>query len=229
MTTDRLTPQRPQNVPDGLTGIGLVPHRGPQTRPRLRQPLPHRLASPASGRSPPLSTNEMPVRSSEQAACRLVDSPPRERPRAGASWPPFFGPPGGVLMSPHHGRIDEERLELVILAGGYPLPQPLPEGARFPAAEVLVDGIPVPERLGPVAPRRAGACLVKDGFDEHPVAEARGAPGGVFEVTQNRVDFGSDGIRKEETSRHDRSPKKIIGGEPIYISRIRQHGLVTLG
>ena len=100
-------------------------------------------------------------------------------------------------MSPHHSRIDEERLEAVVLAGVDPLSQSFPEGALFPAAEALVDGIPVPELFGQVAPGGAGACLVKDGFDEHPVAEYRRAPGGVFEVPQHRFDFGPDGIRNE--------------------------------
>ena len=52
------------------------------------------------------------------------------------------------------------------------------------------------------------------------------ASGGVFEVTQNRFDFGPDGIREEEISRPNRDPKKVIGGEPINISRIRQRGPV---
>ena len=97
-------------------------------------------------------------------------------------------------MSPHHRRIDEEFLESFVLATVDPLPQLFPEGAFFPASEPLVDGIPVPERLGQVASGGAGACLVEDSFDEHPVAEDRGASGGVFEVTQHRFDFGPDGI-----------------------------------
>ena len=129
-------------------------------------------------------------------------------------------------MSPHHRRINEEGLEALVLAAVDPLPQPLPDGTLFPAAEALGNGIPVPERLGQVAPRRAGARLVENGFEEHPVAEDRRTPGGVFEVTQHRFDFGPDGIRDEETSCHNRSQKKIIGGEPIDISRIRQHALV---
>ena len=97
-------------------------------------------------------------------------------------------------MSPHNRRIDEEFLEAFVLAAVDPLPQPLPDGARFPAAEPLGNGIPIPERLGQVAPGRAGARLVEDGFKEHPVAEDRRTPGGVFEVTQHRFDFGPDGI-----------------------------------
>ena len=132
-----------------------------------------------------------------------------------------------MLMSPHHRRIDKEVLEAFVLALVDPFPQSLPDGALFPSAESLVNDIPVPERLRQVAPRRAGARLGEDGFDEHPVAEARGTPGGGFEVTQHRFDFGPDGIRDEETSCYDRSPKKIIGEDPINISRIRQHGLKT--
>ena len=90
---DRLTPQRLQNVTDGLAVRDLVHHRNPQPRPRRRQPLPTGSNPTASWRSPPLSTNETPVRSSGQTACSLVDSPPRERPRAWASCPPFCWPP----------------------------------------------------------------------------------------------------------------------------------------
>ena len=102
-----------------------------------------------------------------------------------------------MLMSPHHGRIDEERLESFVLTAVDSLPQPFPEGTLFPAAEALVDSIPVPERLGQVAPEGAGTRLIEDGFGEHPVTEDRGAPGGVFEFTQKRFDFGPDGIRDE--------------------------------
>ena len=92
------------------------------------------------------------MRSSGQAACSLVDSPPESEPEPGRVGRRFFGGAGGVLMSPHNGRIDEEFLETVILAGVDPLPQPFPEGVLLPAAEPLVDGIPVPERFEQVAP-----------------------------------------------------------------------------
>ena len=42
---------------------------------------------------------------------------------------------------------------------------------------------------------------------------------GVREFTQNRFDFGPDGIRDEGTSCPDRGPKKSIGGEPLTISQ----------
>ena len=43
-----------------------------------------------------------------------------------------------------------------------------------------------------------------------------------FEGTQNRFDFGPDGLRDEERSRPDRAPQKRIAGGPL--SRIHQHG-----
>ena len=89
------------------------------------------------------------MRSSGQAACNL---PPESDPEPGRVGRRFLGSPGRVLMSPHNGRIDEERLESVVLAVVAPLPQSFPEGALFPVAEPLVNGIPVPERLGQVAP-----------------------------------------------------------------------------
>ena len=98
-------------------------------------------------------------------------------------------------MSPHNGRIDEQLLEVFGGAVLYPLPKAFPEVALFPSAEALVDGVPVPELIGQVAPWGTGACLVEDGFDEHPVAEDRGAAGGVFEFAQDRLDFGPDSIR----------------------------------
>ena len=78
----------------------------------------------------------------------------------------------------------------------------------FPSAKALVDGVPVPELIGQVAPWGTGACLVEDGFDEHPVAEDRGAAGSVLEFAQDRLDFGPHDIRDEKTQGHDSSPKK---------------------
>ena len=78
---------------------------------------------------------------------QLGGQPPESGPGPGLVVRRFVGDPGGVLMSPHNGRIDEERLDVA------------PDGARVPAAEPLGHGIPVPERLGQVAPRRAGARL----------------------------------------------------------------------
>ena len=52
----------------------------------------------ASLHCPPVNTNDTPVRSSVQAACRLVVNPPRERPRAWAACPPFF-----LTLRPHVG------------------------------------------------------------------------------------------------------------------------------
>ena len=51
-------------------------------------------------------------------------------------------------MSPYHRRIDEEFLEAFVLATVDPLPQSFPEGARFPAAEALGNGIQSPNASG---------------------------------------------------------------------------------
>ena len=100
-----------------------------------------------------------------------------------------------------------------------PLPKELPEVTLFPSAEALVDGVPVPELIGQVAPWGTGACLVEDGFDEHPVAEDRGAAGGVFEFAQDRLDFGLGGIRDEKTQGYENSPKKRASMVSLSISR----------
>ena len=64
----------------------------------------------------------------------------------------FWGGPGGVLISPPNGRIDERILESFVLAVLHPLPKALPQHALFPLTKALVDGIPVSELIGQVTP-----------------------------------------------------------------------------
>ena len=135
------------------------PSPPPPALPPPPQPLPHRLA--------PHRVVALAPAQPERDAGAVVGA---GHVQLGGQAPPASGPApgrvvrrfwGGVLMSPHHRRIDEEFLESFILAAVGPLPQSLPEGARFPVAETLVNGIPVPERLGQVAPGGADARLVE--------------------------------------------------------------------
>ena len=64
-------------------------------------------------------------------------------------------------MSTHNVRIDEQLLEVSSAAMLYPLPKALPEVALFPSTKALIDGVPVPELTGQVAPWGPGACLVE--------------------------------------------------------------------
>jgi len=191
---DCLNPQRPQNVTDGLAVRALSLTATPSPDTAAGSPCtparipPRRGARPRSAR-----TRRRDGRWGRPRAAWWT-APLESDPEPGLVARRFVGGPGGVLISPHHRRSDEEGLEAFVLAAVDPIPQSLPEGARFPAAEPMGNGIPVPERLGQVAPGGVGARLVEDSFDEHPVAETRGAPGGGVEVTQHRFDFGPDGI-----------------------------------
>ncbi len=145
----------------------------------------HRSSNPTpSWRSPPVNTKDTPVLSLAQATCCLVENPPRERPGAWASWPPFFYRAGGVLMSAQDGRIDEHFLEWFIVGLLSLFPEPCPEVALLPTAKPLINGIPMAEFVGQVAPWGSGTRLVEDGFDEHSVAEPWRGAGGVFALTQ---------------------------------------------
>ena len=192
---DGLNPQRPPER-DGWLGC-----QRPCPSPQPPAPIPPPAAPATPARIPPrrgarprsARTRRRDGRWGRPRAAWWT-AHPESGPEPGLVARRFVGGPGGVLISPHHRRINEEVREAFVLAAVGPLPQLLPEGARFPAAEALGNGIPIPEFLGQVAPRRAGARLVEDSFDEHPVAETRGAPGGGVEVTQHRFDFGPDGI-----------------------------------
>jgi len=85
---DCLNPQCPQNV----TAVrGLVPHRNPQPRYRRRQPLPHRLESPRVGALAPAQHERDAGTGVGAGRVQFSGQPPRERPRAWAGCPPFFG------------------------------------------------------------------------------------------------------------------------------------------
>ena len=101
-------------------------------------------------------------------------------------------------MRARNRRVDEQLLEPLIVDALEPLPEPLPQLALFPAAKAVVDGVPVAELIGQVPPRNPGACLVQDGFDEHPVAELRRAAGGVLELPQHRFDFRPQRITDQQ-------------------------------
>ena len=65
-------------------------------------------------------------------------------------------------------------------------PELAPEPAPFPAAKAVIDCVPVSKRLWQVAPWRPRAGKIEDGFNEHPIAEYRGA-------TSARFNRGKDG------------------------------------
>ena len=102
-------------------------------------------------------------------------------------------------MRPYDGRIDEKVPELFIVDTLQPLPESFPQLALFPTAKAMIDGIPVAELAGQVAPWSPGAGLVQDGFDEHPVAEFRWAAGGVLEFPEDGFDLRPQCIADEQT------------------------------
>ena len=62
-------------------------------------------------------------------------------------------------MRPHDGRIDEKFPELFIVDALQPLPESFPQLALFPTAEAVIDGIPVAELTGQVAPMESRCGL----------------------------------------------------------------------
>ncbi len=87
-------------------------------------------------------------------------------------------------MSAHDSRSDEYFLECFIVCLLSLLPEPCPEVALLPTAKPLIDGIPMAEFVGQVAPGGSGPRLVEDGFDEYSIAEPWRGAGGVFALTQ---------------------------------------------
>ena len=76
-----------------------------------------------------------------------------------------------------------------------------------------------PRRLVTLSPtqieRDAGARLVQDGFDEHPIAELRRAAGSVLEFPEYGFHFRPEYIADKQAECRDCSPKEAIAREPL--------------
>ena len=85
-----------------------------------------------------------------------------------------------MLMDPDECAVDQDILEIGIVAEGfeYPLPDPL----LRPAPEAGIRREPLAERFGQISPRRARACNPKNRFNKEPVVTPAAA--GVTDFTR---------------------------------------------
>ena len=83
---------------------------------------------------------------------------------------PFFGP-GGVLMRPDDGGIDDQIFEVRII--GHRLEDPPPNTLDAPSTEAPEHAVPIPKRLRKITPGRARTHDPQHPFHEHPIV----APG----------------------------------------------------
>src|SRR5271168_5371567 len=100
------------------------------------------------------------------AICILVLRPPRASGRSPDLQTPFFCP-GGVLMRPDDGGIDDSIFEVRII--GHRLEDPPPDSFDAPSTEASEHAVPIPERLRKITPGRACAHDPQHAFHEHPV------------------------------------------------------------
>src|ERR1700757_4060851 len=83
---------------------------------------------------------------------------------------PFFRP-GGVLMCPDDGGIDDQIFEVRII--GHRLEDPPPDTLDAPSTKAPEHAVPVPKCLREITPGRARTHNPKHAFHEHPIV----APG----------------------------------------------------
>src|SRR5215467_21085 len=106
-----------------------------------------------------------------------------------------------MLMGTDNRRIDKELAGQRTGVRLESLPELAPESAPFPAAKAVIDRVPVAKRLWQVAPWRPRAGKVKHGFDEHPIAEHRGAPSTGFDSGEDGGKLRPCFIRQQQTYR----------------------------
>src|SRR5215216_842987 len=121
-------------------------------------------------------------------------------------------------MGADNRRIDKE---VACLGRGVrlePLPKLAPEPTPFPAAKAVVHRIPVSKLLGQVTPRRPGTGEVKNGFNEHPIAEHRRTPSTGFEGGEDGGNLHPRLISQQQTYSHEVSSSmyRISGIEKTY-------------
>src|SRR5215475_2712105 len=99
-----------------------------------------------------------------------------------------------------------------------PLPQLAPEPTPFPAAKAVVHRIPVAKRLWQVTPRRPGTGQVKNGFNEHPIAEHSRTPSTGFDGGEDGSNLRPCLLSQQQTYRHQVSSRmyRINGKEKTY-------------
>src|ERR1700730_4492139 len=110
---------------------------------------------------------------------------------------PLFGP-GGVLMRPDDGGIDDQIFKVRIV--GHRLEDPPPNTLDAPSTEAPEHAVPIPKRLWKITPGGARADDPKHTFHEHPVV----APGGAFLV------------RPTYDQRRHPLPRRVAQNQPVH-------------
>src|SRR3546814_18836322 len=78
-----------------------------------------------------------------------------------------------MLMRPHDGAVDEDVLEVGIIAQRRK--KPFPDPIAAPAVEPLIHRVPAPELLRQNAPMRSRPPQPQDRLDKQPIVSARPA------------------------------------------------------
>src|SRR4029450_5595134 len=86
-------------------------------------------------------------------------------------------------------------------------PELAPEPPPFPAAKTVVDRVPVPKVRRQVAPGRPRAGKIEDGFNEHSIAEYRGAPSARFDGGKDGGKLRPGCVSQQQKYRHEVSSK----------------------
>src|SRR6516162_9069464 len=105
----------------------------------------------------------------------FVLRPPRERPIASSSLPPF-------LHRPHDGGVDDQVFEVRIF--NQRIEKTLPNALLCPSAEALEHAVPVAKLLGQIAPWCSGANQPKHSVHEQSIILA--VPPSITFLTRNK-------------------------------------------
>ena len=140
----------------------------------------------------------------------LVEKPPRERPSALVSVPPFRR---GALVRPHDGGVDHLQSRVRYFAASQRLQDHVPHAAVGPATELPPDRIPLAQLLRYIAPRRAGAHHPEDRV-EHPTVIARRTP------ATTHQERGITGMVSIAKALNDRGVRTARGGR-WHVSTVR--------
>src|SRR5215510_8575884 len=121
-------------------------------------------------------------------------------------------------MGADNRRIDKELAAQRTGIRLEPLPELAPEPAPFPAAQAVIDCVPVAKRLWQVTPGCPSAGQVQYGFDEHPIAEHRRTASTGFHSGEDGGNLRPCRIRQQQTYRHQVSSRmyRMNGREKTY-------------
>jgi len=109
-------------------------------------------------------------------------------------------------MAPYTRAVDEDMGGCLTALRLKTCPELSPNAAGFPAAEAVVDGIPMAKLRGEIPPGEPGAGEIEDRFDELAVAQLRRTAGFVLKSGENRFTLSPSSIREERSNGPRRDP-----------------------